>query len=219
MKSVYTTDHEKNFCSCPAYRFQKAPAFLRTCKHLSSTKKHLKPVPDPPPAINVSSSVPTALPESMLVSTKLDGLHVCVRDGVMYTTKGYIIDFVKVPFVNEHAVEGELVCNPYFSNTGKRTTWRDVMNKLAAKKAHDLKFYAFDCDLSTDSTFTQRYQWMQSNIPTENLIPQTNVHKDDVRSILQRHLQLGHEGIVCRNPSSVYSIKRCNRKVFKMKKL
>ena len=32
--STYETDLDRNYCSCPAWKFQRKPALQRTCKHI-----------------------------------------------------------------------------------------------------------------------------------------------------------------------------------------
>lgn len=188
---------------------------MRTCKHLK--RKPVQPIDTPLQYIKLSMTVPKILPDKVLISTKRDGLHILVVDGIYYTTKGYPIKYLKPPVRGKpkYAIEGEICCEPYFVKPGVRTTFRDVMQRLS-RRQKNLKFYAFDYQHPTDG-IEERLKSLQQYLPSKCIIKHKKISSEELPAMLKKDLTQGHEGVVFRVLGTKYTDKRTNKASVKIK--
>lgn len=149
----------------------------------------------------------------LMASAKLDGVRAIVKDGVVLSRSLKKIPnlFVQSKFgVSEfEGFDGELIVGRPVSKTCYTDTVSGVM-RISGEP--DVRFYVFD-----DITWPKRgYYERRPRFPgTEGLVEvaQSIVHSlDELLAMEERHLTLGYEGLILRDPNAPYKFGRSTTK-------
>ena len=217
-----------NYCSCPAWKFQKKPPSKRTCKHLQNNQRSSQGdeyvySKQKPQFAHVSNQPPKVTPDhrSLCWSRKYDGIRVLVskqgqelttRNGVVLTPKHY--DSSQTLSSNpEHVFDAELV-----TIHGNRSTHAQVMQHVSNQEWHLLCLKIFDLYPTTkrqrDMTFQQRQQFIQKHV---DRYPGSVVQQHPMDE-LPRFDRTHWEGHIVRTHSSPYRFNsRSNKTGWKVK--
>lgn len=148
-------------------------------------------------------------------SIKIDGIRCVIKDGIALSRK-------LKPIPNEYVqrwayhhsdelegFDGELTVGPITSPKLFRTTDSAVMS---VDGKPDFSFHAFDLWDLPRARFTRRYSYLKQfvlDVSRVQLVHQTTLCSDqDVQDYLSIAEQLGHEGVMLRDPTTLYKMGR-----------
>lgn len=168
------------------------------------------------------------LPHKLSCSPKMDGLRCYItkdgaysRNGNIWVSTKYIEDSLKSIFevYPTLVLDGELYCHKLHDDFNKIVSlakktkhisdsdWVEIKNKL--------EYHVFDCYFRDEPnmTFKNRYEFLQKNIFACHfnniiLVKSYDATKDDFHTLFQKFIEDGYEGIMLRDPESVYECKR-----------
>lgn len=151
-----------------------------------------------------------------LVSPKLDGIRMATVDGKALTRSlkripnDYVANLVESTAAS-HMLDGELIVGPPNAGDVYSQTFSGVMSKAGTPR---FVFYVFD-DLSClDLPFWRRMEVLHRKLLDFpcwiKVLPQTLVQRQEELDELYNKLVLeGYEGLMARNPDSLYKFGRC----------
>lgn len=163
------------------------------------------------PQLSSAPEGPITYPK--LASTKLDGIRAL-------TFKGGVLSRSLKPIPNLHirkvlspygGLDGELIVGDPNSPDVYRTTNSAVMAVSGTPK---FTYYVFDCP-EVPGEFEKRLEYLKSlKLPDFiQVLDQRKLHSDEELELLyQDSLSRGFEGLILRNPSSLYKHGRCTAK-------
>ena len=144
-------------------------------------------------------------------SFKLDGVRAVVRDGVVYSRSNKPIPnaYVQQKFKHLEHFDGELICGDPCSTTVYRDTVSVVMSH--GKPADDVHFYVFDHIQELSKPYSARIlnirNWgVRPDIHILSQMPIDN--HDQLVEFEANALECGYEGLILRDPNSVYKLGR-----------
>lgn len=162
----------------------------------------------------------------MYAQPKLDGIRMFIRDGMAYTRSLKPVRSVWVQdLVAEHAeilegLDGEIIAGEVTAKDAYRRTNSSVMSY---GKPDDVTFHVFD-HWSIGGDFAARLSHLQSlDLPVFCKLVETKLlHTlEEISEYEDSLLALGHEGLILRNPFSLYKYGRgspTNCELIKVKK-
>ena len=129
---MYTTDVDKGYCSCPAWKYQRVHPSNRTCKHLdrargvihkNSQSKHnilFMLVANAPPAGWSPAD------DGWVYQRKFDGNRVALLPGGTIVSRGgYVMPISMPSYRGRHTLDCELVASPVVhTRVGQWLVWR-----------------------------------------------------------------------------------------------
>lgn len=225
----YTINIEKNTCTCDAWKFQRLPIHVRTCKHLDSVRKQknkgfsLITYPYERVADDVfqliSNSLPTSscLLENYMYSRKYNGVRIRIQGTTAYTRGGILIDItsMQLPFTTHlDNFDCELIIH-----RGK-TTHNNVMLEINANRISKLSVKVIDL-IDDDSVFSKRLKKLNKIVPKKYRVKYYEAKNwANIGQGLEKILKEGGEGIVVRNKQGLYTpSSRSKFNAFKIKSL
>lgn len=150
------------------------------------------------------------------VSTKLDGIRLVTPDGQPLTRSLKRIPNIQVAAELSHPdfqnLDGELIVGPANAEDVYRRTYSGVMTQ---KGTPDFTYYVFDDISDLSLTFDKRLDKLHSRkLPHwVKILDQVRVSsQDELDSLYEKNLQEGFEGLILRNPGSMYKFGRCTGK-------
>jgi DNA ligase 1 len=220
---MYITDIHKNYCSCPAWKYQKKAMSLRTCKHLKKLIQTVE-VTDCPdvefqtthrPDIMLYSKRIDKIKQGWVYSVKLDGVR-CRWDGnQMISRGGVIVDVpnrIRIGLPDDMLIDGEIWGNgctlSYITNT--------IMLCKTSADWEPLNFHVFDVNIK-DVGYFIRMNILRDTAPTLTYCKQRVVHQlGRIQTILDKVVASGGEGLVVRSQTGLYKTGR-SQEVIKVK--
>ena len=146
----------------------------------------------------------------VLLSAKFDGIRVVVKDGVVLSRslKPIRNEYVQKLFKDYHGVDGELIVGNPTSHDVFQVTTSGVMSKDGEP---EVKLYAFDrWDL--EGPYTNRVRYLPED---DNIIKINQVFANSPDCLLReydRFVEDGYEGVMIRDPNSLYKFGRSTKK-------
>lgn len=225
-KMKYIVDLDKGYCTCLAWRFQRRPTNARSCKHLLAASNGTFVPANPmaqqwekvkPPDIMLLTNNPKVIKTGWWCSEKLDGVRGhWDGKGTMLTRGGLKVKLpprilaqlpMGVPVDGEFWVKRQFPRSELLkiveNQSGNDYLWRNV------------RFMAFDSH-QKNMSYKERYQYLtlQTNL---NVIKTTTITASATpEKLLEKAVQVGAEGIVCRDPNAQYTCGR-SKSVVKIK--
>jgi DNA ligase-1 len=151
----------------------------------------------------------------VLASPKLDGIRGTMQGGVLLSRslKPIANKNVQEKFKNlPEKIDGEFIVGPATAKNVYQRTNSVIMSH--DKPADDVTFYAFDLLVST--AFAPRYQAMKQlaeHRPDVVVVPQVTINNaEDLLAVEAAWLEDGYEGVMVRDPSSLYKHGRSSTK-------
>lgn len=153
----------------------------------------------------------------VLASPKLDGVRAIIREGVVYSRSNKPIPnkHVQALFANCEYLDGELIVGDPTSHSVYRDTVSVVMSH---DKIEDVSFYAFDFVRNMDTSYIKRRAELIHAIKkydNENVFLHAHQELNYIESLLDyeaKCLELGYEGLILRDPYSLYKQGRSTAK-------
>jgi DNA ligase-1 len=213
------------YCTCPAWKFIKAPIEERHCKHIMAISQSPTPTPKQTKPIDTvqqsrkrqkkdeAAYIEAALAEKWnsedvtgyYMSEKLDGMR-CLWDGhTLRTRNGNLIHapnemVAQLPSI---ALDGEL-----FLNRGEfQTLMSIVKSHVPGPQWSKVRFMVFDAP-QVSAPFQGRLDEIKKNLHSCDWV---HMHKqircqgrDHVMTELDRILKMGGEGVMLRHPHAPY---------------
>lgn len=150
----------------------------------------------------------------LMVSAKLDGVRAIVKDGVVLSRS-----LKKIPNLHVQSTfgvsefegfDGELIVGAPTSKTCYTDTVSGVMRISGAP---DVRFYVFDDIRKPAYGYMERRPRISDDHPHLVEVTQNIVHTlDELLAMEERHLTLGYEGLILRDPNAPYKFGRSTTK-------
>ncbi|KAH9515757.1 hypothetical protein Btru_011912 [Bulinus truncatus] len=238
--SGYTLKREGNIysCTCKGFLIQRAPINERSCKHLKEYlgeefEKCRKKANAVPKTSHIKSHMNVSLllahkydekvqnPVGWWISEKLDGVRAFWNGSCFYSRLGnafYAPEWFTKDLPKDIHLDGEL-----FGGRGQFQSTVSIVKTAESPKWKDIKYHVFDSPHMGEETFEKRMQTIKEYF--EDIQPQYAVFveqikcksKDHLEEKLTRILNLGGEGLMIRQPKSVYESCR-SKTLLKIKK-
>lgn len=148
-------------------------------------------------------------------SPKLDGVRAIVRGGIVYSRSNKLIpnQAVQKKFSICEGFDGELIVgSPYAKDVYSKTV-STVMRQIAS--ADDVRFYAFDYVHQPELPYTRRLEHLLTWAEKREWLTGVTVHEQllirtlDQLTLFENFcLRQGYEGLILRDPESVYKYGR-----------
>lgn len=162
------------------------------------------------------------------LSPKLDGVRAIVKDGIVYSRTGKPIPnkYVQKMFSSYEGFDGELIVGDEIAPDTYRKTMSGVMTVDGTPNVY---YHVFDL-WNTDNVFKERY----ATLALLNISSKTNTNSyeyvvfvpnyicNTLDEILEKEtelIKLGYEGVMLRNPNSLYKFNRSTIKQGELLKL
>ena len=221
----YQIDLKKQFCTCPAWKYQTLPPSERVCKHLIEAGVD-KPRQVPGTArknrrsdlrfllVAEGHQIKTdfLFDSNWWLSQKYNGVRGMFVHNKLYTRSGNLVPAKLIrnfnDFSEDRVYDGELVtCDV------NDTSHTKVMSCINTQKLDSLIFLAFDDITNENKSFVERYDRLLQVPANSRVMYYTFRNKMSYTDILQsvvRDVQkcLNWEGIVMRNVHAKYTHKR-----------
>jgi ATP-dependent DNA ligase len=174
------------------------------------------------------------LPELVFASPKLDGIRCYItkdgafsRNGKRFVSTKFIEEDLKEFFEGdpEAILDGELYNHDYKDNFPELVALIKREKNFTAEQwsriEKDLEFHVFDIYFpeSPNAMFMGRFQILDSNFQDEKRIKpveQRMIRKEDYKETYSEYMNGGYEGMMLRDPKSIYEMKR-SYKLLKVK--
>lgn len=153
----------------------------------------------------------------VLLSEKLDGIRVVVKDGVVLSRslKPIRNEYVQSLFKDYHGVDGELVVGSPTDTKVFQVTSSGVMSKAGEP---DVKLYAFDrWDL--EDSYINRVRHLPEG---DRIVKANQVVVNSPETLMREYdkfVEAGYEGVMIRKPKSLYKFGRATKKSQELLKL
>ncbi|RUS90466.1 hypothetical protein EGW08_001734 [Elysia chlorotica] len=225
-------------CTCKGFLIQKAPINERTCKHLKEylgdhfekirVEKNTKPK-----KVHISSHININLllahkydekatdPKGWWISEKLDGVRAFWNGRCFYSRLGnafYAPEWFTRDLPKDIHLDGEL-----FGGRGQFQSTVSIVKTAESPKWKDIKYYVFDAPHMGKETFEKRMnvikEYFEEHEPKYAVfVEQTKCKsKEHLEGKLTRVLNIGGEGLMIRQPNSIYEPTR-SKTLLKIKK-
>ncbi|GFO25016.1 DNA ligase [Plakobranchus ocellatus] len=238
--SGYTLKREGDIysCSCKGFLIQRAPINERTCKHLKEylgeqfekarVEKNTKPK-----KAHISSHINISLllahkyeekttdPRGWWISEKLDGVRAFWNGRCFYSRLGnafYAPEWFTKDLPKDIHLDGEL-----FGGRGQFQSTVSIVKTAESPKWKDIKYHVFDAPHMGKEVFEKRMntikEYFEENEPEYAVfVEQTKCKsKEHLEAKLTKVLNIGGEGLMIRQPKSIYEGTR-SRTLLKIKK-
>lgn len=148
------------------------------------------------------------------VSWKLDGLRAVTKfnNTLSRSMKPIPNTHVREKLAEWQNLDGEVLVGPMLASDVRRRTSSEMRSHDGEP---DFTFYVFDELTDMSLTFEQRLIRLQArDLPDFiKVLPQFTVYnKQELDDLYQEALDAGHEGLIVRNPKSMYKFGRCSAK-------
>ena len=148
----------------------------------------------------------------LIASPKLDGVRATIRDGIVYSRSNKPIPnkHVQSLFANCEYFDGELIVGDPTSHTVYRDTVSEVMSH---DKTNGCNFYVFDHIANLSASYVDRRKQLHGVNNTVFLHTQMVINNlDDLLAYEDVCLIAGYEGLILRDPISMYKQGRSTTK-------
>ncbi|XP_005100834.1 uncharacterized protein LOC101848532 [Aplysia californica] len=230
-------DGEVYSCSCKGFLVQRAPLNERTCKHLKEylggdfEKKRVEQNTKPKKT-HISSHINVSVllahkyedktnPVGWWISEKLDGVRAFWNGRCFYSRLGnafYAPEWFTKDLPTDMTLDGEL-----FGGRGQFQSTVSIVKTAESPKWKDIKYHVFDSPDMGKETFENRMNAIKEYFEEKQpeyavFVEQVKCKsKDQLEGKLTRVLNLGGEGLMIRQPKSVYERTR-SKTLLKIKK-
>lgn len=151
----------------------------------------------------------------LLASPKLDGVRAIVKDGIVLSRS-----LKKIPNLHVQSLFGDITLEGYDgelivgSPTSKTCYTDTVSGVMRVSGTPDVRLYVFDDVRFPDRTYFERRPRIDSeDQPLVVEVTQTVVHTlEELLRMEERHLTLGYEGLILRDPNGKYKFGRSTTK-------